>query len=80
LPPYRPLSIPTPKAKALVQQKAEYRLSQGYMQAFEQNITDLHHDASANRFEQALKQLAITKGLRPERHDEGGEGPDVLWL
>ncbi|MFP3324588.1 DEAD/DEAH box helicase family protein [Planococcus sp. SIMBA_160] len=80
LPPYRPLSIPRPQAKAIVQQIAEYRLRLGYLQAFEQNITDLHPDASANRFEQALKQLAITIGLSAERHDEGGEGPDVLWL
>ncbi|ULO06259.1 DEAD/DEAH box helicase [Paenibacillus sp. 19GGS1-52] len=80
LPPYRALSIPGPQAKAIVQQIGGYRLRQGYMQSFEEIVSHLHPDASANRFEQALSDLAVIIGLNSERHDIQGEGPDVLWL
>lgn len=50
------------------------------MQSFEGVVAFLHHNASANQFEQALAEFAIMIGLSSERHDINGEGPDVLWL
>lgn len=80
LPPYRPLSIPGPQARAIAQKIGGYRLRQGYLQSFEEVVANLHQDATANRFEQALCDLATMIGLSSERHDLDGEGPDVLWL
>ncbi|EAR66260.1 hypothetical protein B14911_11012 [Bacillus sp. NRRL B-14911] len=80
LPPYRPLSIPGPQATAIAQKIGDYRLRQGYLQLFEEVVANLHQDATANRFEQALCDLATMIGLSSERHDLDGEGPDVLWL
>lgn len=80
LPPYRPLPIHRSQANAIVQKIGDYRLRQGYLRHFEEVVTNLHPDASANQFEQALCDLAIMIGFSSERHDVGGEGPDVLWL
>jgi len=80
LPPYRPLHKPGSQAKAITQKIGDYRLRQGYLQSFDEVVAHLHQDATANRFEQALCDLAVMIGLGSERHDEDGEGPDVLWL
>ncbi|MBU5267594.1 DEAD/DEAH box helicase family protein [Virgibacillus proomii] len=80
LPPYRPLSIPSSQARAIAQKIGGYRLRQGFLQSFEEVVANLHEDATANRFEQALCDLAAMIGLSSERHDLDGEGPDVLWL
>lgn len=79
-PPYRPLSLPGSQTKAIVKNIGEYRLRQGYLQYFEEVISNLHHDATANQFEQSLSKLATIIGITSERHDINGEGPDVLWL
>lgn len=80
VPPYRPLSIPGSQARAIAKKIGGYRLRQGYLQSFEEVVSNLHQDATANRFEQALCDLATMIGLSSERHDVDGEGPDVLWL
>lgn len=80
LPPYRPLSTPGAQAKAIVSQLTDYRLRRGLLQSFEEVVANLHHNSSANQFEQALADLAIMIGLSSERHDINGQGPDVLWL
>lgn len=80
LPPYRPLSVPGAQAKAIVSQLGEYRLRRGFLQSFEEVVAHLHHNASANQFEQALTDFAGMIGFSAERHDANGEGPDVLWL
>jgi replicative superfamily II helicase/Holliday junction resolvase len=79
-PPYRPLPIPGAQANAIVRQLGEYRLRRGFLQSFEDIVVHLHHDASANEFEQALADFATMIGFSAERHDTNGEGPDVLWL
>lgn len=63
LPPYRPLSIPVPQAKAIVEQIGIYRLRQGYLQTFEDMVSNLHQDASSNRFEQALFDRAEFRAI-----------------
>ena len=80
LPPYRPISAPDAQANAIVRQIADYRLRQGFLQSFEKVVSNLHHNSSANQFEQALADLAIMIGFSSERHDVNGQGPDVLWL
>ena len=80
LPPYRPLSMPGPQSKAIVNQLAEYHIRRGFLHTFEEVCAQLHHNASANQFEQALADLAKMIGISSERHDENGEGPDVLWI
>ncbi len=80
LPPYKPLVVPMPQAQKIVSKIQEYKIKRGYLQTFEECVSNLHSDSSANRFEQALKDFALLIGLDAERFDEGGEGPDVLWL
>lgn len=43
-------------------------------------VSQLHQNSTANQFEQALVELAQMLGLTAERFDDGGKGPDVLWL
>ncbi|MCK9223104.1 MAG: DEAD/DEAH box helicase [Limnochordia bacterium] len=80
LPPYRPLPTPGPQSKAIVDQLGNYRQRGGFLKSFESVVSFLHHNSSANQFEEALKQFATMIGLVAERHDLNGEGPDVLWL
>ncbi|MEK4948713.1 DEAD/DEAH box helicase [Carnobacterium sp. FSL W8-0810] len=79
-PPYRPLTLLSSQARAITENIGEYRLRQGYLQKFEEVISNLHQDASANQFEQSLSDLATFIGLTSERHDKNGKGPDILWL
>lgn len=80
LPPYRPLPVPGPQAKAIVKQLAEYRPRRGFLRAFDEAVANLNKDASSNQFEQSLADLGRMIGLATERHDLNGQGPDVLWL
>ena len=80
VPPYRPVAIPGEQEQAIVNQVSEYRLRRGFLQRFEEVISHLHHDSSANQFEEALADLGKMIGFSTERRDTHGEGPDVLWL
>lgn len=79
-PPYRPLTVPGAQAQAIAKQIGGYRLRRGFLQSFEETVSNLNHDASPNQFEQSLAELATMIGLNSERYDINGEGPDVLWL
>lgn len=80
LPPYRPLPTPGVQGAAIAAQLRGYRVRRGLMQDFEQAVSMLNANSTANQFEQALADLGKMIGLTTERHDDGGEGPDVLWL
>jgi replicative superfamily II helicase len=80
LPPYRLLPLPGEQAELIVERMGDYRLRRGYLQSFEEVVTGLHKDASANLFEQSLADFAQMIGFSSERHDVNGVGPDVLWL
>lgn len=80
LPPYRPLAAPGAQAQAIVNQLTNYRLRRGFLQSFEEVVSFLHSNSSANQFEKALSDLAIMIGFSSERHDVNGQGPDVLWI
>lgn len=79
-PPYRPLPSPSAQCTAIAAQLRGYRIRRGLLQRFEEVVSKLHGNASANQFEQAIADLGNLIGLSTERHDVGGEGPDVLWL
>jgi replicative superfamily II helicase len=79
-PPYRPLEVPGAQAVAIVHRIGGYRVRRGFLQEFENSVSSLHKEASANQFEQALAELGAMLGFATERHDNHGEGPDVLWL
>lgn len=80
MPPYRPLPMPGAQGAAIAYQLRGYRMRRGLLQQFEQVVSKLNANSSANQFEQALADLGRMIGLSTERHDDGGEGPDVLWL
>lgn len=79
-PPYRALPTPGAQATAIAAAISAYRMRRGFLQRFEAVVAHLHAQASANQFEQALADLGDMMGLVTERHDDTGEGPDVLWL
>lgn len=80
IPPYRPLATPTAQATVISQQFQSYRIRRGLLKRFEDVVSHLHPNSTANQFEQALVDLAQMIGLTAERFDTGGLGPDVLWL
>lgn len=80
MPPYRALPMPGMQSAAIAYQLRGYRMRRGLLQHFEQVASRLNANASANQFEQALADFGELIGLTTERHDDGGEGPDVLWL
>lgn len=79
-PPYRLLTNQNSQSLAIATQIGSYRMRAGFIQHFEQVVSNLHHQSTANQFEQALAELGKMIGLTAERHDSGGVGPDVLWL
>lgn len=80
LPPYRAIAIPSGQANAIIDVLGEYRLRRGVIQSFENTVSCLNENSTANQFEQALTDLASMIGFCSERHDDKGEGPDLLWL
>ncbi|MCI5162429.1 MAG: DEAD/DEAH box helicase [Candidatus Electrothrix sp. AX5] len=80
LPPYRPIAAPRAQTEAIISQLSSYHFRRGFLQTFEEVCSLLHHNSSANQFEQALADFGKMMGLSSERFDDNGEGPDVLWL
>lgn len=80
LPPYRPQYTPENQSTLIIEQIGSFRNRRGFLQSFEDNVAYLHAKSSANQFEQALCEFAHMIGIYAERHDDNGEGPDVLWL
>ncbi len=80
LPPYRPIVASSNQAKSIVTQIGDYKNRIGYLKKFEEVTSNLSPNASSSCFEQALCDFGRMIGFETERHDENGEGPDVLWL
>lgn len=78
--PYRALPVPGEQARAIVDQVVEFRNRRGFLHEFDEVVAALNPNASANQFEQSLLRFGTMIGLTAERHDQNGEGPDVLWL
>jgi replicative superfamily II helicase len=79
-PPYLPQPRHQSQSEEIVRQINEFRDHRGFLKAFEENVSYLNPNSSANQFEQSLCELAKMIGIYAERHDDNGEGPDVLWL
>ncbi|RBP41460.1 replicative superfamily II helicase [Roseimicrobium gellanilyticum] len=78
--PYRSLPLPGSQPHGVINQIKGYRNRRGVIQAFEDAVSFLNHQASANQFEESLCVLGRYLGFVCERRDVNGEGPDVLWL
>lgn len=76
----RLLPLPGVQAKAIVVSILAYRFRKGYLAQFDETVSKLHPDASANQFEQALANFGRMLGFSASRHDDAGVGPDLLWL
>lgn len=79
-PPYRPLILPSDQEKAICQQIESYQMRLGLLRSFDETVSYLTSEATANQFEQALADLARYIGIGSQRFDDNGVGPDVLWL
>lgn len=79
-PSYTPLASPSDQAVGIAANFGDYRLRRAVAQQFSTIASNLHDKATPNQFEQALKEVASFIGFVGERFDDGGEGPDVLWL
>lgn len=78
---YEPLVLPGPQAQAIVRHLKQFNNRRGCLADFDELVSHLVREASANQFEQALAVLAEFLGFvgeRPEQSDP--KGPDVLWL
>ncbi|MEA5513292.1 DEAD/DEAH box helicase family protein [Nodularia sp. UHCC 0506] len=82
IPPYVQLTTPGKQAEAIVNQIISYKgLKRGYLGWFNQEVSQLVPESSANQFEQGLERLGSTLGFCAERPEKiYGIGPDVLWL
>ena len=79
-PPYRTLSTPRKQAKAIASLINEYHMRRGFLKDFEEVVSYLTPQASANQFERSLANFGKMLGISSERCDLNGDGPDVLWL
>jgi len=80
LPPYRPLHVASSQAQAICAQIEQYRMRRGFLQEFESTTQFLSANSSAQQFERSMEKLGRLLGFEAERHDNHGQGPDVLWL
>ncbi|GAX35372.1 DEAD/DEAH box helicase family protein [Nodularia sp. NIES-3585] len=82
IPPYVQLTKTGKQAEAIVNQITRYKgLRRGYFGWFNQEVSQLVPESSANQFEQALERLGSNLGFVTERPEKiYGIGPDVLWL
>lgn len=79
--PYEPLKEPGRQAEQIVSQIAQYNPRRGFIAHFDEVVSHLVPEASANQFEQSLAELGKMLGFQTERPDKTyGQGPDVLWL
>ena len=80
-PPYVTLTTPGKQAEAIVDGIDSFRVRRGYIAEFDEVISHLVPESSANQFEQALADFGSMLGFRTERPEKVyGKGPDVLWL
>lgn len=78
---YVPLAVPSKQAEAIVAGINQFGSRRGYIAEFDEVVSHLVPEASANQFEQALAHLGSMLGFATERPDKNqGKGPDVLWL
>lgn len=77
---HRLLPPPGAQAKAIVESLKTYRFRKGFLSEFDNIVSNLVPEASANQFEQAMANFGRIIGFAASRHDDAGVGPDLLWL
>lgn len=79
--PYVKLISPGKQSERIVEKVVDYLPRQGYLAEYNEVVSHLVPEASANQFEQALMDLGKMLGFAAERPDKtNGVGPDVLWV
>lgn len=79
-PPYQSLTPPSSQAEAISAFASQFRFRRGLENDFESTVCLLSASSSASQFEQALADLGRMIGFVTERFDDGGVGPDAIWL
>jgi len=79
---YQPLPNGTPQAANVVEIVEGYAaMRSAVLDEIDTALADLHAEATANRFEQAIQELGRFLGLASQRPEKRtGSGPDNLWL
>jgi len=79
---YQPLVSGTPQAANVVEIVEGYAaMRSAVLDKIDTALADLHAEATANRFEQAIQELGRFLGLASQRPEKRtGSGPDNLWL
>lgn len=73
--------LPGPQAQGMVKQLKPFRYKRGYIAQFEETVSLLVPNSSANQFEQAMADLGTMLGFETSRPEKTyGKGPDLLWL
>ncbi|UDQ98873.1 DEAD/DEAH box helicase family protein [Lentisphaerota bacterium WC36G] len=74
------LGLPSEQSEGIMKRFNEYHFKQAIIEEID-GITSLFtSNTSANKFEEAVKQLGQFLGFSADRYDKNGEGPDVVWL
>lgn len=77
---FQPLPQPTKQSEVIVENIKKYRFRKSFITYFDEATSCLTSSASANQFEESLKNLGQLLGFVAERYDINGDGSDVLWL
>lgn len=78
---YRALSATTNQAENVVAYIEQWAIRSAVHQSLDSIFADLQPEASANRFEEAIRRLGVALGLESDRPESlTGVGPDNLWL
>lgn len=81
VPPYLPIPKPGKQAEAIVSRIESFHVRRAFIAEFDEVVSHLVPEASANQFEQALKDLGSMIGFSAERPEKIDDiGPDVIWL
>lgn len=79
--PYVPLPHPSKQALSIVEEICSFTPYRGFLAEFDEVVSHLVPEASANQFEASLERLGSMLGFSSERPEKTyGVGPDVLWL
>jgi replicative superfamily II helicase len=81
VPAYARLPQPSKQASKIVDLVSRYAPRRGFLAEFDEVVSHLVPEASANQFEKALEDLGSMLGFSCERPDKTYDvGPDLLWL
>jgi replicative superfamily II helicase len=80
-PPYQRITPKSKQVKSVLDKVLKYQFRRGLIDDFDSVAVNLNREATANAFEESLKNLASFVGLESERPEQTrNEGPDVLWI